>query len=155
MRPYRQDFQFFTMVRRSSCTPSQQSGLVWSWIYLLLYCQVLEQLICLLTVVRHLPAWSCMVIDLPCFSIVRFLSNWYAFLLLWDTTCLVLYDNGSALLLYCQVLEQLTCLLTVVRHLPLWSCMIMDLPCFSILRSLSNWYAFLLLWDTSLSGLVW
>ena len=143
---------------------------------LLLYCQVLEQLICLLTVVRHLPVWSCLVMDLPCFTIVRSLSNWYAFLPLWDTSlsglvwswicpaslssgpwatdmpsyrcetppCLVLFGNGSALLHYRQVLEQLICLLTVVRHLPVRSCMIMDLPCFTFVRSLSNWYAFLL-----------
>ena len=32
--------------------------------------------------VRHFPDLSCMVVDLPCFSVVRSLTGWYAFLLL-------------------------------------------------------------------------
>ena len=32
--------------------------------------------------VRHFPGWSCMVVDVPCFSVVMSLTSWYAFLLL-------------------------------------------------------------------------
>ena len=36
----------------------------------------------LISFVRHFPDLSCMVVVLPCFSVVRSLTSWYAFLLL-------------------------------------------------------------------------
>ena len=48
---------------------------------------------------RHFPDLSCMVVDLPCFSVVRSLTSWYTFLLLFflrhslDFLALIMYPS--------------------------------------------------------------